>query len=139
MFCGAWALRLHSQLAFDTPTGSVHVLGSGGGPVSVGQLTGGGVWWPLRDLLCFLGCPGFILSHLGSALLCFRRGFLIVQSSTVPSVFVVCLRREFGWQAPVGLVGQICVTWGHWPGAPLRGGQASCHPKVLSGVCTQCL
>ncbi len=41
-FYGAWALRLGSQLAFDTLTGSVHVLGSGGGPVSAGQLTGGG-------------------------------------------------------------------------------------------------
>ena len=40
--CGHY-LRLRSQLAFDTPTGSVHVLESGGGPVSAGQLTGGGV------------------------------------------------------------------------------------------------
>ncbi len=49
--CRASALRLCDQLAFDTPTGSVHVWESGGGPVSVGQLTGGRVWWPLWELL----------------------------------------------------------------------------------------
>ncbi len=32
---------------------------------------------------CELGCPVCILSHLGSALLCFGGGFLSCQSSTV--------------------------------------------------------
>ncbi len=72
---GAWTLRLCNQLAFDTPTGSVHVLESGGGLVSVGQLTGGRVWWPSWELL-FYAVPYVFLSHLGSALHCFRRGFL---------------------------------------------------------------